>query len=334
MYNALGGITFDQVMSLYNNSGFLYGEKSALLKPYWDEIRYTWEKLLKANGGDLFQFHYKEKDGSPSSSICRVYCHDRTWLIQHATSLKDSSGLLENMVKATDWGVKSPICDYVRILYRPNNPWPQRVFGTLTSQLREDSWECHTYDYYYGYFDHADPLVERTGLSIEYLRQSEFSDFESLLSSHHSNLFIAAKCLRAKEIGMIETSRKYAEKGLYRERSILVARQNGQIVGYSLLDFSSIGINLSLLLNAFSTKMFVTDPVAEQNLITSSVGHYLNQGRNFVVALCEDADQSIFSSLGLNTTKQYTELTFAFEENVSALIQHLMDYYNGQHHGS
>jgi hypothetical protein len=324
--NAEGRMTFEQVVALYEDAGFMYSQKKALLEPYWEEISATWEKLLNAENG-IFRFFHKKKNGILSSSVCSTRYCNRTWLIQHAASSKDPSGLLENMLEATHWASDNPFCEYARILYRPTNRWPRRILGTLTSCLKKDSWENHVYDYYTGSFESDMAFRDRRGLAIEYLESPNYQKLEAQLSEHHSPLMIGSKGLRAGEISILETTNDYSEEGLIRERTILVARQYDQIVGYSLLELSSIGINLSLLLNSFTPTMLIPDPIAEENLIVASINHYLSRGRRFAVALCENGSQSIFGNLGMKTTKQYAELTIACEGNLAATIDHLRECY-------
>lgn len=319
-------LSFEEVVELYTKSRFIYEQKRELLAPYWDEISSTWGKLLTADQ-KLFQMHYQLRDGLPSSSICRVLFCDQTWMVQHAVSLKDPSGLLTNMLNAVDWAASSKNCDHVRILYRPNNPWPRNVFGTIAPTLLENSSEYHVYDYYNGKFGKPVPLIMDQSLTVEYLQTGDFLSFSKNLSHIHSGLFVRSRGIHGPEFGMKNTARKYAHSGLERDRSILIARRGSTLLGYSLLEYSSLGINFSLLLNAFSIKMFVNDEVAEQNLIASSMNHYIQRGRNFVVALCEDSNRHLFATFGLHSAKQYEELIFSTGPNLALVIHHLKECY-------
>ncbi|MBI4961747.1 MAG: hypothetical protein HY913_00585 [Desulfomonile tiedjei] len=321
-------ITFDQVESLYERARFLYAEKKAALAPYWPEIQETWTKLLASEDG-IFRFNYKSKADSLSSSICIAQYCDRTWMIQHAVGVHDPGGVLGNLLDVCQWAVDNPRCDHVRFLYRPTNKWPNLIFGQLMPKLREGSYEHHVYHYYTGNLTQAIPLNSRAGLSIEYLEPAEYKNFEFAAEKHHSSLLIDSKGLRASDISMQYASRKYALVGLTRQREILVARQDGQIIGYSAMDCSSLGINLSFLLNAFTPTMFTEDPVAEQNLVAGSVNHYLAKGRRFVVGLSESDNQISFTNAGLNTTKQYAEMIIATEGNFARAVEHFRDYYQG-----
>ena len=319
-------LTFGDVVELYTKSRFIYEQKRELLAPYWDEISATWKNLLKS-GLDLFQMHYQSKDGAPSSSICRILFCDQTWMVQHAVSLKDPAGLLTNMLNAVDWAASSQICDYVRILYRPNNPWPRNVFGTIAPSLIGNSSEYHVFDYYTGKFKEPVSSITDKGLTVEYLQENDFMSFSDGLRHGHSDLFVRSKGLNAPDLGMQKTATRFAQSGLERGRSILIAKRDGRIVGYSLLEYASLGINLSLLLNAFSIRMFADDVLAEQNLLAFSINHYIQKGRDLVVGLSENSNRSVYAGFGLQSAKQYEELTFSAGPNLALVIQHLKECY-------
>jgi hypothetical protein len=321
-------LTFEQVESLYARAGFLYPEKKAALSPHWSEVQDTWQKMLASEDG-IFRFHFRSKSEVPSSSICIVQYCDRTWMIQHAVGVHDPSGVLGNLLEVSQWAADNPRCDYVRFLYRPTNKWPSLIFGQLTPKLRDGSYENHVYHYYTGTVTETIPLIPRSGFTIEYLEPRAYETFERSLKEHHSDLLIDAKGLRVSDISMAYASRKYALAGLTRQRDILLAKQDGRIVGYSLLDYSSLGINLSFLLNAFTPVMFSDDPLAERNLVAASTNHYVSKGRQFVVALSESDRQLPFNDAGLSTAKQYAEMIIATEGNFSRAIGHFREYYRG-----
>jgi hypothetical protein len=321
-------LTFDQVESLYERAGFLYPEKKAALEPFWAEIRHTWRKLLNSPNG-IFRFNYRTRGDRPSSSICTAQYCDRTWMIQHAVGVHDSGGVLGNLLDVCGWALENPRCDYVRFLYRPTNRWPSLIFGQLTPKLREGSFENHLYHYYTGTITEAVPLCPRPGLTIEYLEPAAYESFEFAAAKHHSSVLIDAKGLRAGSIPIGYASLKYEMAGLTRQREILVASQDGRVIGYSLMEYSSLGINLSFLLNAFTTTMFTKKPEAEQNLVAASMNHYRSKGRRFVVALTESEDQGPFRNAGLNTTKQYAEMIIATEGNFARAVEHFKNYYRG-----
>ncbi len=321
-------ITFGQVESLYDRAGFLYPEKRAALSLQWSEIEDTWTKMLTSSNG-IFRFKFRTKSEKLSSSICIVQYCDRTWMIQHAVGVHDSGGVLGNLLDVSQWAADYSQCDYVRFLYRPTNKWPSRIFGQLTPKLREGSFENHVYHYYTGTVTQTIPLISRAGFTIEYLEPTAYEIFELAAKQHHSALLIDAKGLRVSDISMAYASHKYALAGLTRQRDFLLAKQDGQIVGYSLLDYSSLGINLSLLLNAFTPVMFTDDPLAERNLVAASVNHYLDKGRHFVVALSESDRQLAFKDAGLSSTKQYAEMIISTESNFSRAVGHFREYYQG-----
>jgi hypothetical protein len=321
-------ITFEQVESLYERARFIYPEKKTALSPHWREIQDTWRKMLSSSNG-IFRFYYRTRSGELSSSICIVQYCDRTWMIEHAVGVHDPGGVLGNLLEVSQWAADNNQCAYVRFLYRPTNRWPSRIFGQLMPKLRPGSYENHVYHYYTGTVSRRVPLIRRAGLTIDYLKPADYASFQLMLERHHSALLMDAKGLRCRDLPLAYASGKYALAGLTREREILLEKQEDRIIGYSLLEFSSLGINLSFLLNAFTPVVFAEDSVAEHNLVAASINHYLNKGRCFVVGLSESDHQAPFTNAGLSSMKQYAEMLISTEANFSGAVTHFRDYYRG-----
>ncbi|MFC1836274.1 hypothetical protein ACFL2Q_16400 [Thermodesulfobacteriota bacterium] len=121
---------------------------------------------------------------------------------------------------------------------------------------------------------------------------------------------------------------KYAAAGLIRERHVLAATRGSEIVGYSLLDYSSLGINYSFLFNAFTLQMYREDPAIERDLAAASVNHYLARGRSTVVALSAGGNEESFEQNGLELRKKYAELTIARAGCFSVNVDHFSNFYN------
>ncbi|MFC1836256.1 hypothetical protein ACFL2Q_16310, partial [Thermodesulfobacteriota bacterium] len=319
-------MTFHDVFRLYENAGFIYPEKKQALKPYLAEIEVTWNRLLSCSN-DVFHYECSAKNGSQSSSICMAQYADRTWLVQHAVGVHDPRGVLGNLVGIAQWVDSHPCCDFVRFLYRPTNKWPKFIFGSLMRKLPEECYEYQVYDYHTGTFAPGILLPTVNGAKIDYLSYHDFAEFERLLQGHHSDLDLDSKSLRESEMRLPATADKYAAAGLIRERDVLVATEGSEIVGYSLLDYSSLGINYSFLFNAFTVKMLRDDPALERDLVAASVNHYLARGRSTVVALSGGGNESSFERNGLKRRKQYAELTIAKAGCFSVTVDHFGDYY-------
>jgi hypothetical protein len=319
-------ITFERVEALYQRARFMYPEKKAALSPYWREIKDTWSKMLDSSNG-IFHFTYRMKSGELSSSICIVQYCDGTWMIQHAVGVHDTGGVFGNLLDVCDWAANHCQCKYIRFLYRPSNPWPSRIFGQLMPKLRPCSYENRCNHYYAGTVSRPFTLIQRTGLIVDSLQPSDAPSFERTLAMHHSAVLMDAKGLRSPDISLAYTSRQYALAGLTRERMVLIAKQDNEIIGYSLLEFSSLGINLSFLLNAFTPVMFTTDSVAMYNLVAASINYYFARGRRFVVGLSPSDDRAPFAATGLESTKQYAEMVISTDSNFSRAVSHFRDYY-------
>ncbi|MFH1116444.1 MAG: hypothetical protein V1792_21225 [Pseudomonadota bacterium] len=319
-------VTFGEVLHLYEAAGFLYDAKKRRLAPYLIEIRDTWNKLLTCPN-DVFHYLHTARNSAQSSSLCIAQYWERTWMLQHAVSLHDPRGILRNLMGAALWADQNPCCDYVRFLYRPENRWPRRFFGSLMTKLPHDSYETRLYGYYVGRPACRCEGGPEEGVSVDYLSQDTAPELHACLVGRCTDLYMDSKGLRPDRVLSGSVGEAYSSAGLVRNRSVLVARRGGDIVGYSLLDYASLGINLSFLFNAFLLSMTAQDEAAESKLVEASINHYVERGRSMVVGLTENGTETVFNKAGLQKQKEYCELTIKTEHNLLQSLDCIRDYY-------
>lgn len=290
------------------------------------DVADTWEKLLSSSNG-VFRYLWNARGSRQSSSLCAAQYCDGTWMLQHAVGDHDPTGVLRNLVDMAVWATTYPQCRFVRFLYRPTNRWPKLIFGGLMDKLDERSYETHLYSYHTGEFQEQIKPDSVSGTRVEYLRQDEYEAFERRLNDVHSPLMIDSKGLRSHEIDLENTSARYASLGLTRKRDVIVARSGGRIIGYSILDFSSPGINFSFLFNAFLATMFEEDLAAARILAAASINHYLRHGRSYVFALAAPGMEDACESMGMTCRKQYAELTVSCDNTLGPAVSHFREYY-------
>lgn len=309
-------MNFERIFDFYKKINFIYPSKEEAMSPYFSEISDVWEKLLKTDS-DVFVFFHKLKDGKLTSSVCAAQYTDNSWLIQHATGDHDSRGVHENLVSLVNWMIENPSCNHIRFLYRPDNVWPKRIFGSFMKNLSPELFEYSEKGYFIGAFDRKMPG------SIDYVVVSPFGQedaesFKKEIEKKHSTILLESKGLKNPLGGIFETSGKYESAGLWRKRDILLAKKKEKLLGYSLLDYSPLGINFSFFFNAFTVQMFEEDNLARRCLAQESINYYVEKGRPFTVCLSESQGEKTLLDLGMHKKKEYAE--FLLSQKKMALI--------------
>lgn len=59
--------------------------------------------------------------------------------------------------------------------------WPSLVFGQLTPQLQDGSYESHVYNYYTGRVNPDDQSFNLAGRRVSYLKPEDYEWFEDIL---------------------------------------------------------------------------------------------------------------------------------------------------------
>ena len=117
----------------------------------------------------------------------------------------------------------------------------------------------------------------------------------------------------------------FRAKGLKRERSCLVAKEGGALVGFALLENSSAGINLSGLLNAFSIYSVRPDhPRAKESrrvLLEAVTDCYRSWKARVAICLTEEEDLEDYFTAGFRKEKEYVCLSWS-----RTMIKHYYDY--------
>jgi hypothetical protein len=171
------------------------------------------------------------------------------------------------------------------------------------SLLEPETFDHHVYGYYTGEF--------RERVEID-------SDPEIVVES---------KGLTRDGLRLDSARTKFAEAGLSRDRDILVARGRGRVLGYSILDYTSLGASLSFFFNAFYLSMFEDHDAAERMLAAASINHYLDKGRPFAVGLSSVGNDAVLESVGLRRHKEYAEMTMS-KPAAATTMDHFKAYYS------
>jgi hypothetical protein len=289
----LNGVSVEDVWSFLEDSGFIYPQKRQMIDT--DSARATLAKLMHKN--NVFKGLVVTRGSSIYAHLSAVRVYDKVWMVQHMASRpyrkeKVSHALMLNLAML-EYFEASPDVEWVRATYRHENKRVSRLYEALAAQ------------------------VSRPGLSItQYLNCMRISGptFEVRAPDHLEMKVLSNDGLPILGGNWFECfknlSGDYKEIGLERRQEFLGVYRFGKLVGYSVLEVSSPGLNLSELTNAFRVFMFVKDPGALSYLIQVSTNYYKSLGQQQVIALVEDDLATSLEALGFERFKRYTFWTW------------------------
>jgi len=248
-------IDMDSLWNFFFESNFIYPEKYNFLQLNKDEIRTTYNKIYKQNSDIARHFTYQD-NGFIASHLAMIRFYENTWLIHHHASNRLASfraglivlnqiGLFSNDAH----NLYSSHMNYLICYFRPENKFPNRVFGGATKSInneRKCSLESFTYFHFNRQNENKPNIPWSWGLTL-----SNNDDIEELNAyyKHHSGGLM----LKALDLENIKNSESicvaFNKSGLKRDRHIYSLRKDGHLKAIIMVNITNAGLNLSDLTN-------------------------------------------------------------------------------------
>jgi len=259
-------IDMDALWEFFFESGLIYPKKYRLIQSYRKDFKKTYQRLYQENPEIAQHFTY-QKNGRIYGHISMVKAYERAWMIHHhaARSMKDKRpGLMvlkEIMYYLNDMHrLPSAKTEYMVSYFRPENKFPDRVFGGFARDL-ENPRGCSMDLFYYLPYT---TLSLGTKLPIRWsLQESSGRDLWELhrfYNHYSSGLLLDVLDLEKKEPVKESLEETYKRLGFLRKWRSYSLNHNGELNAVLIVEQSDLGFNLSELLN--SIKILVTNPEA------------------------------------------------------------------------
>jgi hypothetical protein len=279
-------LSLEDIWGFLESSGFIYPEKRKIID--FEAAKATLSKLISGDS-DVFKGLAVTRGSSIYAHISTVRIYDKVWMVQHMASLpykreKVSHAMMLNL-SLLEYFEQSSNVEWVRATYRHENKRVSRLYESLAAQVSNPElsivqfMNCMKSDKVYD--------LVMNGLEVVPLPDT----------------FSGGECFDHVSSG-------YEKIGLERRQKFLGVYRSGELVGYSALEISSPGLNLSELTSAFRVFMNTSDPEALSILIRSSSNYYKSLGYRNVIALVSDDDVAKFEALGFEQFKRYTFWTW------------------------
>lgn len=302
------GHSFDELWNFFLDTGFVYPSKLAQIDV--PAVRATYEALLE-HPTPLAQFILFENEGTTYGHVSALRAYSRTCLAQHLAARPRLRGvslgrmLTMAMVQFQEY---QPDVEWMKLFYRPNNPWPRFVYGSFAQRAADSiSVDHRTYDYLTmpitaelaGVHRSVRPMVA----SDEPLLEAWFIE-QGRTAQMRAEDFVSGRMLLA------DLDVEYGALGLQRRREILVYEEHGKQRGFAALEISSPGLNLSELTSSFRLFLFDSDPEVVHALAMAAAARYAALGATRCVALGEGESSAQLQQLGFQRKKQYASLVW------------------------
>lgn len=253
-------IDVDRLWEFFFSSGFIYPKKYRSLQEYRREFRQTYSKLY-ARAPEIARHFVYQDSGHIVGHLAMLRTHSNAWLIHHHASDRSRSrqaGLqtLQLVGEAVNesQGLYSSHMDYVMCFYRPENRFPQRVFGGVARHYDDPS-RCSVdtlaYFHYQKKFDMQ--WKDNGPWELAPAKNEDMLNLEAFYARESGGLMLQGMDLTPELPDDQELNISYEMAGFQRRQSLFALRHNGATVAVFTVLRTEVGLNLSNLTNAITT---------------------------------------------------------------------------------
>jgi hypothetical protein len=257
-------IDMEALWEFFFKTGFIYPKKYRLIQSHRDQFKETYQKLYQDKQDIARHFTY-QRNGKIYGHISMVRAYDRTWMIHHHAAqamantrtgfmvLKQIMHYLNDMYR-----LPSAQMDYAMCYFRPENKFPDRVFGGFARELNDPQGCSLDLLAYLPYtrLSLGAPLPESWSLSP--CTERDLWEFERYYNRDSGGLLLDAFSLGRGDFEQGSLEEAYHRHGFLRKCEAFALHEQEKLKALLIVNQSNLGVNLSELLNGIT--VLVTDP--------------------------------------------------------------------------
>jgi len=257
-------VDMDALWEFFFDTDFLYPKKYRIIQSHREAFKETYRKLYQENPEIAKHFIY-QKNGRIYGHISMIRAYERAWMLHHHAARAHENRMIgfivlkQLMYYLNDMHrLPSAKADYFICYFRPENRFPDRVFGGFAREL-ENRRGCSMDLFAY---------LSHTGLSLGNslpegwsLRSSSSLDIWNLKRFYEKSsngLILDAMGFEQNDTDGEHLEDIYGRLGLLRRWQVYSLVYKGEQYAVIIVNQSNLGINLSELLNCI--KIIVTKP--------------------------------------------------------------------------
>jgi hypothetical protein len=257
-------VDMDALWEFFFQTGFIYPKKYSFCQAHRKNFMETYRRLYQENPEIARHITY-EKNGRIYGHMSMLRAYERTWIIHHHAARHMESRLpgfvvlrLVMLFLNGMYQLSSARMDYVMCYFRPENKFPNRVFGGFSRDFNNP--QACSLDLF-TYLTLPVAPCEKAFPQEWLLRESTPSDLweAGQFYKHHSGGLLLNILHSEESDHGDESLEKVSERlGFLRRWRTFSLIYQGHIKAFFIVDQSDLAINMSNLLNCI--KVLVIDP--------------------------------------------------------------------------
>jgi len=258
-------VDLDDLWRFFFESGLIYPEKYEFIQANKDRIKATYSKIYNESPKIARHFIYQDKD-EILGHLAMIRFYERSWMIQHhaandSVSAQAAFGVLNQISRFINesHSLFSVQMDSVFCYFRPDNKFPNRVFGGVAANT-DDPKRCSLDSF--SYFHHQKSSQNETDLKKPWrlmtIQPEDLVELRNFYESVSGGLILKALELMPDCVELGDLPDEYRRLGFKREKHVFSLKKENSLKAVALLNISDIGLNLSDITS--SIHVFVLDP--------------------------------------------------------------------------
>ncbi len=257
-------VNMDDLWDFFFESGFIYPQKYAFLETNKEKIKSIYKKLYTQNQQIARHFIYQEK-GRIQGHVAMIRFYENAWLIHHHAAR--SPGTITSGVSVLDQvgrfsnashNLYSLHMDYLFCYFRPENKFPNRVFGGVAKEIKDPkASSLNTFAYFHNQKGSNRELHLPKPWELIKTESEDLLELEKYYEHKSGGLMLDALDLKSAMADCDDLSKEYQQLGFKKEKYLFSLKNNIDLMAIFMVDISDVGLNMSDLTNCI--KVFVLD---------------------------------------------------------------------------
>jgi hypothetical protein len=270
-------VDMDALWEFFFESGFIYPTKYRLIQSHREDFKETYRKLYQEKPEIAKHFTY-QKRGRIYGHISMVRAYQRSWMIHHYAArsmekrrtgfrvLKQMMHYLNDMCR-----LPSAKMDYVICYFRPENKFPDLVFGGFARALNNTR-GCSTDLFAYLPYTSLSLGTELPkGWSLKQCSEKDLWKLKRFYRHYSGGLLLDVLGLDQEDPGEERLDAVYGRAGFHRKWEAYSLSHQDELGAVLIVNQSDLGLNFSELLNGI--KILVTNPQGlPWNVLSTAIG--------------------------------------------------------------
>lgn len=257
-------VNMDDLWDFFFESGFIYPKKYVFLEANKEKIKSIYKKLYTQNQKIARHFIYQEKDRI-QGHVAMIRFYENAWLIHHhaarqpgikrsGIAVLDQIGRFSN----ASHSLYSLHMDYLFCYFRPENKFPNRVFGGVAKEIKNPkASSLNTFAYFHYQKGSNRELNLPEPWKLIKAESEDLLELEKYYEHKSGGLMLDALDIKSVMVDCDDLSKEYQKLGFKKEKYLFSLKSDVHLKAIFMVSISDVGLNMSDLTNCI--KVFVLD---------------------------------------------------------------------------